>query len=111
MPLFSTGSRRGMQDFKEALARWKGRLEDQSYSPRTIQDYSFYVAAVNREVVDLLAEVPQVSSELEAWRQAQNPLIKRKQTSASRVRAIIAALRSFYSFLVVEGLYPENPAL
>lgn len=100
-----------MINFREALARWNRHLEDKSYSTRTIQDYSFYVVAVNRDVTELLAEPAFVLPKLETWRQAQNPLIKRKHTSASRVRAIIAALRSFYSFLVEQGLYPENPAL
>lgn len=96
--------------FDELVERWQRNLLDHNKSQRTVEDYAYYVAALHRNVCDLLDAPEAVATALAAWREAQTPLIKRKLTSASRVRAYIAALRSFYGFLVASGVYPANVA-
>lgn len=99
-----------MPTFPYAFACWQQALIDASMSPRTITDYGYYVRAVQRDVCDLLGDPTTVAAALAKWRAEQNPLLKRKKTSASRVRAYIAALRSFFGYCVKHNLVTSDPA-
>lgn len=96
-------------DLRAALATWAERLVAQNRSPRTIADYRAYVTAVSRRV-PLLDPPDVVAPALAAWRQAEAARLAAQKTSASRIRAYIAALRSFYDAQIAAGRYPSNPA-
>lgn len=104
-------------EFEKVFEGWQKELREtprpagRFYSTRTVEDYGFYVNAVNRDVVTLLADPAQVTTSLKTWRTKQNPLIHRGQTSGSRVRGIIAALRSFFAYAQRTGAATTNPAL
>lgn len=98
-----------MTPFQHALTRWQTALTEASRSPRTVTDYGYYVTAIQRDICDLLDRPEVVRDALLRWRAEQTPLLKRKKTSASRVRAYIAALRSFFGFCLAHGLVAEDP--
>jgi site-specific recombinase XerD len=105
-------------EFEAVRDAWQKELREtprpagRFYSERTVEDYGFYVTAVNRDIVPLLSADPEaVLLALKAWRMKQNPLIHRGQTSGSRIRGIIAALRSFFAYAQRTGAATANPAL
>lgn len=101
-----------MPDFQHALTRWQAHLTDTlQLSARTVSDYGYYVRAMHRTLGNLLDDPATVRAALNAWRTQQAPLIKRKKTSASRVRAYIAALRSFFGYCLTTGLLPSDPTV
>lgn len=97
--------------FEKAYNAWQEVLREERYSNRTVEDYGFYVTAMNRDVVPLLSDASHVFNQLKIWRSKQTPLINRGETSGSRVRGIIAALRSFFAYAQRAGAAKANPAL
>jgi site-specific recombinase XerD len=96
--------------FETLFGDWQINLEQEGYSRRTREDYGYYVSAINRDVTPLLGAPEYVQAELRIWRSKQQPLMKRKLTSASRVRSYIAALRSFFTYAQAVGAASSNPA-
>jgi site-specific recombinase XerD len=96
-------------DFDKVKNGWQDRLRASNRAERTVQDYSSYLCAVGREI-NLLADPKEVEAKLKLWSRRETSRMVRGATSASRIRAYVAALRSFYDFLVSEKLYETNPA-
>lgn len=97
--------------FERTLNGWQETLREEGKSERTVEDYGYYVKAVNATVVPLLADSERVLRELKVWRSKQTPKITRGETSGSRVRSYIAALRSFFDYAHDAGVVAANPAL
>lgn len=100
-----------MSEFQLALTRWQQSLTEQSLSPRTVEDYGYYLHALNRTVVNLLGPTTMVAAALTGWRTRETARILAGTTSPSRVRSYIAALRSFYAFALSTKLVATDPSV
>jgi len=87
-----------LANLTEGIPIWVASLKQERYAPRTIEMYVLLVNAF------LKVDPDPTKLSIQQW--MANRL---EQVSATHVRNSFKALRSFFSFLYAEGLWPSNP--
>jgi site-specific recombinase XerD len=89
----------GLQTLDEGLSYWNSHLIGQGYSPRSIKVYRFYI--------DKFLDAGIAPNALSVQQYLAEHLMS--GISAAAVKNELKALKSFFSYLYAQGLWPNEP--
>lgn len=98
----------------ELLHRFQGDLQIRNYRARTVTDYGYHLALLRqfldqRQVTDIQAVTTETLIEFQRWIYYQ-PTKRGTPRSVLNQNGILAAVKSFFRFLKVEGVLVSDPA-
>ena len=98
----------------ELLHRFQGDLQIRNYSARTVTDYGYHLGLLRqfldqRQVTDIQAVTTETLIDFQRWVYYQ-PTRRGTPRSVLNQNGILAAVKSFFRFLKVEGVLASDPA-